>query len=193
MVHLLEEMEHYAHEENVPIMLPDGIEFLKQYILDHQYQTILEVGTAIGYSAIQIALLDPNIRVVSIERDEKRYQVAVENVKKFGLEHQITLIHQDALETVLYETFDLIFIDAAKAQYIKFFEKYQQYLNANGVIVSDNLSFHGYTTQKERIQSKNLRQLVQKINKYINFLKENKEFHTDFYEIGDGIGISKRV
>ena len=193
MVHLLEEMEAYANENHIPIMLPDGIDFLTDYIKNNKVTKILEIGTAIGYSAIKMALVDPRIHVVSIERDPERYRIAVENVHKAHLEQRIELIHKDAFDVVLEDTYDLIFIDAAKAQYIKFFERYKQYLEKDGVIVSDNLNFHGYTHQKERIDSKNLRQLVQKLNKYITFLHENKEFHTEFYEVGDGIGISRRI
>ncbi len=91
------------------------------------------------------------------------------------------------------EQFDLIFIDAAKSQYVRFFEKFSSNLISGGVIISDNLNFHGYTKQEARIESKNLRQMVGKIRNYIEFLKENKEFKTIFIELGDGIGISEKL
>lgn len=87
----------------------------------------------------------------------------------------------------------MIFIDAAKAQYIRFFEKYKSNLKDNGVIISDNLNFHGLTLDVNSIGSKNLKALVRKINNYKEFLVDNKEFQTEFLELGDGIGISKRV
>ena len=190
MVHLLE-LEQYAKENNVPIMLPDGIEFLLDYIKEHRVKKVLEIGTAIGYSAIRIALLSKDIKVTTIERDKERYEEAVKNVASFGLNEQIDLIFADALDVELTEQYDLIFIDAAKSQYIKFFEKFKKNLTLEGTIVSDNLGFHGLVENKENIPlSKNLRGLVRKINEYIDFLKKHQEFTTTFYQIGDGIGIS---
>ena len=188
----LKKIEEYAKENHVPIMEKEGITFLTDYIQKHSIKTILEIGSAIGYSAIKMALLDPEIQVVTIERDEERYKEAVKNREIFHLEKQITLLYQDAFDVELNDQYDLIFIDAAKSQYVKFFEKFKKNLKKDGVIISDNLNFHGYTHQKERIQSKNLRQLVGKIRNYIQFLEENEEFETSFFDIGDGIGVSKR-
>ena len=137
-----------------------------------------------------MANVNNQINVTSIERDEERYIEALKNIKKAKLEKRINVIFSDALDINLNEKYDLIFIDAAKSQYIKFFNKYKENLNNNGIIVSDNLSFHGLVEQKERIESRNLRQLVGKIRKYIDFLNENKEFKTKFYKVGDGIAIS---
>lgn len=96
------------------------------------------------------------------------------------------------LEVEINGKFDMIFIDAAKAQYIKFFEKFKYNLSDNGVIISDNLSFHGLTEPDVVIKNRNLRQLVRKINNYKQYLLENSEFKTEFYDIGDGITVSKR-
>lgn len=189
----LEEIESYAHEHNVPIMLPDGINFLTEYIKENQVCNILEIGSAIGYSAIKMALVNPKIHVTTIERDQERYDLAVKNIKTFHLEHQIDIILADAFSVTLEDKYDLIFIDAAKSQYIKFFEKFKQNLKDSGTIISDNLDFHGLTHTKERIESRNVRQLVRKINAYITFLEENKEFNTTFLTVGDGIGISKKI
>lgn len=188
---MLEEIEKYAKLENVPIMQKDGIDFLTNFIKEKNIKNILEIGTAIGYSAIKMALIDKNIKVTSIERDEVRYKKALENVKNFNLENQINLIFADALEVEINGSYDLIFIDAAKAQSIKFFEKYEPLLNKKGYIITDNLNFHGLVNSNEQM-SRNLRQLVRKINNYIEFLKENKNYKTMFYEIGDGISISQK-
>lgn len=189
----LEKLEYYAKEHHIPIMEKDGIEFLTNYIKENNIKNILEIGSAIGYSAIKMALIDPSIHIITIERDEKRYEEAISNINDFKLHNQIELIYSDAFDVELNQKFDLIFIDAAKSQYTKFFQKFEKNLNPNGVIISDNLNFHGYTHQKERIQSKNLRQMVRKINEYITFLEENKQFETTIYEIGDGVGVSKRL
>lgn len=185
------ELEEYAHKNNIPIMLNDGIEFLCEYIRKNEIKNILEIGSAIGYSAIKMALVDKNIKVTTIERDIERYNLAIKNIKNFGLENQITVILDDALNVDFKEKVDLIFIDAAKSQYIKFFEKFKINLNNNGVIVSDNLDFHGLVKSDEKIESRNVRGIVRKLRNYIEFLENNKEFKTKFYSIGDGIGISK--
>ena len=193
MVSILDSMEEYAKANNVPIMEPDGINFLTNYIKENNIKSILEIGSAIGYSAIKMCLVDSNIKVTTIERDEIRYNEAVKNIKEANMQDRINIIFDDAFNVDINGKYDLIFIDAAKAQYIKFFEKFKVNLNDNGTIITDNLKFHGLTKNIENIKSKNLKALVKKINNYVEFLKENKEFHTDFIDIGDGIGVSKRI
>ena len=188
----LEKIKEKALADHIPIIMDDTLEVIKERLTRNPPKRILEIGTAIGYSAIRMALLDKEIHITTIERDFKMYEKAKENISKFHLENQITLLFQDALEVLLSEQYDLIFIDAAKAQYIRFFEKFQHNLSFNGVIVSDNLQFHGLLFEREETLSRNVRGLVRKLKKYITFLKENKEFQTEFYSIGDGISISKR-
>lgn len=188
----MDEILKYAKDNSIPIMLSDGIEYLCNYINSNNYKTILEIGTAIGYSAIKMASIDTTIKVTSIERDIDRYNLAVKNVKKMNLNEQITLILDDALDFELTGNFDLIFIDAAKSQSIKFFEKYKHLLNDNGTIVTDNLNFHGLREKKNELKNRNTRQMMNKIDKYIDFLKENKEYKTTFIDTGDGISLSKK-
>lgn len=185
-------IEKYAEEYNIPIMEKEGIRFLTKYIEENNVKSILEIGSAIGYSAIKMALVNDNIKVTTIERDNNRYLEALKNIKNFNLDKRITLIYGDALLINLEDKYDLIFIDAAKGQYTKFFQKYSNNLSENGAIITDNLNFHGFVNQTERIINKNLRQLVDKIRKYIEFLKENVEFTTKFYKVGDGISVSRK-
>ena len=192
MIKDFKQIEKYAEEHNVPIMQKSGINFLTKFVAENNIKNILEIGSAIGYSAIKMALVNDKVKVTTIEKDDERYLMALKNIKEFDLEKRITLISGDALNVELGDKYDLIFIDAAKGQYIKFFEKYSNNLKRNGVIVSDNLDFHGLVEQEERIASKNLRQLVNKIRNYIDFLKTNTEFTTKFYKIGDGISISTK-
>lgn len=187
----MDRLEEFAKQNNVPIMQKDGIEFLENYIKENNIKSILEIGTAIAYSAIRMSNVNSNITITTIERNEKMYKIASDNIEKFGKKGQINIIYGDALDVEIDGKFDLIFIDAAKAQYIKFFEKFKKNLNSNGVIVSDNLDFHGLADNVENIESKNLKALMKKLNKYKEFLRENKEFNTEFYSIGDGISISK--
>lgn len=187
----LKALEKYAEENNVPIIQKEGLNFILNYIKENKVKKILEIGTAIGYSAISMALIDENIKITTIERNKEMFSLAKKNVKDFNLEKRINIIYSDALEAEIKDKYDLIFIDAAKAQYIKFFEKYKNNLNKNGVVITDNLNFHGLADHVEEIHSKNLKALVRKINNYKTFLKENKEFKTNFYEKGDGISVSK--
>jgi len=187
------EMEKYAKEYNVPIIEKESINFIKKYIQLNDVKSILELGTAIGYSSIQMASVDKDITITTIERDEKKYMEALKNIKKCDLEKQIEVVFQDALDVNLVgRTYDLIFIDAAKGQYIKFFEKFSHYLNPNGVIISDNINFHGLVGQDKSDMSKNLKGIVTKLENYIDFLRDNREFTTKFYDIGDGLSVSFR-
>ncbi|MCI9585932.1 MAG: O-methyltransferase [Bacilli bacterium] len=188
----MDRIEKYALENDVPIMQKEGILFLKDYIVKNNIKNILEIGSAIGYSACQMASTGSDVKIVTIERDELRYHEAVKNINELGYDNQIDIILADALEVEINGKFDMIFIDAAKAQYIKFFEKFKYNLSDNGVIISDNLSFHGLTEPDVVIKNRNLRQLVRKINNYKQYLLENSEFKTEFYDIGDGITVSKR-
>jgi len=185
-------MKKYADENNVPIMDTYGLKFLLNYIKRNNVKSILEIGSAIGYSAINMALVDPEIVVTTIEKDEVRYLEALKNIKRFNLEKRINLILGNALDIELEEKYDFIFIDAAKGQYTKFFEKFSSNVKKNGTIISDNIYFHGLVEQKERIEKKNLRQLVDKIKEYIIFLKDNEDFDTEFFKVGDGLAVSKR-
>lgn len=189
----LQLIEEYASENNIPIMQKDGIDFLVKYIKENNVKTILEIGSAIGYSAIKMALVDKDISVTTIERDADRYNIALKNIDEMKLNNQIEIYNADALDFDINKKYDLIFIDAAKSQYIKFFEKYKNNLNDNGTIISDNLEFHGLVKNPGLTNNRNTKQLVRKIGNYIEFLKDNKEFKTDFISIGDGIGISKRL
>ena len=189
----LKRIKEEALQNNVPIMEDDSINFITDYIVKKDVKKVLEIGTAVGYSSIVMALSSPWVRITTIESDKTRYLKAVENIKKMNLENRITLIYGDALEVEIKDKYDLILIDAAKSQNIKFFEKFEQNLDIYGTIITDNLSFHGMTSKKpEEIESRNVRGLVRKINNYKEFLKENKNYKTKIYNLGDTISVSER-
>lgn len=186
------EMEDYAQERNVPIIEKKSIAFIMKYIKNNNVKSILEIGSAIGYSAILMANASSDAFITTIERDEERYMECLKNVKACGLDKRINVVFQDALDVNLTSDlkYDLIFIDAAKGQYQRFFEKYKYFLKPEGTIITDNIKFHGYVGKSEKIDSKNLKSLVEKIEDYIEFLKDNEEFNTTFYDIGDGLAVS---
>lgn len=189
----IKNIKEYAKENKVPIMLDDGIDFLTTHIIKKQVKTILEIGTAIGYSSIVMALSSPNVKIVTIEKDKDRYMEAIKNVKKFNLEDRITLIFNDALDVKLKDKFDLIFIDAAKSKNIEYFNHFEKNLAPKGSIITDNMGFHGYVKKELKdIPNRNLRGIVRKIKNYIEFLNDNPRFKTNFYEIGDGLAVTER-
>lgn len=186
------EMEKYAQEHNVPIIEKDSIAFIMKIVKDNSIKNILEIGSAIGYSTILMASSKEDVYVTTIERDESRYMECLKNVKDVGFDKKINVVYQDALDVNLSNDikYDLIFIDAAKGQYIKFFEKFKYFLSDRGIIITDNIKFHGYVGKSDTLDNGNLKSLVKKIEGYVDFLKNNNEFVTKFYDIGDGLSIS---
>ncbi|MFD1736682.1 O-methyltransferase [Bacillus salitolerans] len=187
---LLAKMEQYAKENDVPIMELIGIEALLQLLRLVEPKAILEIGTAIGYSAIRMAKALPETKIVTIERDEERYNKALSYIKEANVENQIKVILSDALDVTISGTFDCIFIDAAKGQYTKFFEKYEQHLAKSGVIISDNVLFKGLVAANNT-DNRRIKSLVKKIQGYNDWLMNHPSYHTTILPIGDGIAISK--
>ncbi len=193
----IEEIRSYAKKNDVPIMKDAGMNFICTYIKDNNVKNVLEIGSAIGYSAIQFALAAEDVNVTTIEIDIDRFSRAVDNINSLELSDRIQIFNADALtfdidENCRNKKFDLIFIDAAKAQYIKFFEKYKHNLCEDGAIISDNLSFHGMVEGYLETQNYSTIKLLRKIKKYVSFLKCNPEFDTTFYKTGDGISVSRK-
>ncbi|MEC9484920.1 MAG: O-methyltransferase [Candidatus Izemoplasma sp.] len=186
---LLITLREYAKEHNVPIITREGERFLNQLIALSNAKHILEIGTAIGYSAISMTKKHP-VTITTIERDPSMIEAAKQNFNKADVTDRITLIEADALN---YEPkpkimFDLIFIDAAKAQYIKFFEKYTPFLKVGGIVVTDNLLFHGLIDQD--VDSRNLRQLLRKLDNFNQYIVSKADYDTEIYSIGDGMSVS---
>ncbi|HKL95638.1 MAG TPA: O-methyltransferase [Haploplasma sp.] len=179
-------IKDFALKNDVPIINDEGLAFIINKIKQYNIKTILEIGTAIGYSAISFTMNGAS--VTSVERNDLMHELAVKHVNELALNDKITLIHDDALTTELVTgKFDLIFIDAAKAQYEKFFNKYEKHLNEGGIIICDNLNFHNLDITKV---SRNTRQLLGKIDRFKEFLRNNEHFSTTFYDDGDGMSVS---
>lgn len=191
---IIDEILQEAYELHTPIIRDDAIQFMIRIIRESDIKEVLEIGAAIGYSAIMIATYtDANVR--TIERDEDSYLRAKKNIHKAGLDSRITIVHADALEYQIEEDYqcDLLFIDAAKAQYIKFFERYTKYLTKEGIVMADNLLFHGLVNNEELIETKNQAKLVRKIKAFNEYLMQHPDYVTTIHEIGDGLSVSKRI
>ncbi len=175
-----------ALKDNIPILSDEGIELIINEIKKRNLKTMLEIGTAVGYSSI---ILAPYLSfITTLERNEDLHKKALENIKEYQ-KTNIEAVLVDAHDYKPSRYYDLIFIDAAKAQYEKFFIKYKDFLTSEGIIICDNLNFHNLDINKV---SRGTRSLIKKIESFKMFLKENKEFETEFYNIGDGLSVSWR-
>ena len=185
---MLEDLKEYAISHHIPIITDEGLAFMKDVIEKHKVTHVLEIGTAIGYSAL--ALSHFGCYVDTIERDLVMIELAKENIKRYNHDHKVNLIEANALTyDGALSTYDLIFIDGAKAQYQKFFETYEKFLNPKGIILCDNLNFHHLDAKKV---NRNTRQLLNKLKQFKEFLTHHPHYDTEFYDIGDGISVSKR-
>ncbi len=188
---IIDEIREYGINNNVPIMSVESIDTITNIIKENNVSSILEIGTAIAYSTICFASIPCVEKITSVERDDDRYSLASLNVKNSEL-NNINLIHDDALNIEVNDKYDLIIIDAAKSQNRRFLDKFKNNLNENGIIIIDNLDFHGMVGKSSEIKSRNLRQMVRKIEKFIDYLDNQDEFDVKYIEVGDRLGICKK-
>ena len=186
---LLVEMEQYAQEHHVPIMQLSGIEALSQILRIQNPKSILEIGTAIGYSAIRMAKALPNTSIVTIERDTNRVEVAKQFIAKSNVESQITVIEGDALEVEIdrNSTFDAVFIDAAKGQYMKFFEKYSPLVPSGGVLYIDNMYMHGLSDLDIKEVPRRKRTMIRNLKTFTDWIMQHPDYTCAFFPVGDGL------
>lgn len=186
---ILLEMEQYAHEHFVPIMQLDAIEVLLQMLRLQNPKTILEIGSAIGYSALRMAEALPDSKIVTIERDESRAQLAKVFISKANKSQQITLITGDALEVELNpnDKYEALFIDAAKGQYLKFFEKYSPLVPSGGAIYIDNMYLHGLSDLPIEQVPRRKRTMVRNLRKFTDWIMNHPDYTSTFFPVGDGL------
>ena len=183
----------------VPIISDDSLMVVLSMMKLKNAKKILEIGTAIAYSAISFVSDDETRTVDTIERNELMYNEAIKNINCIGYNDKINVIYNDALlvdTSNFKKEYDVIFIDAAKAQYQKFFEKYIPFLKDNGVVITDNILFHGCVEQlvlnDENDLSKNVKNMAKKLDVYNNYLSTLEDFKTYYLNIGDGLAITVR-
>ena len=182
-----------ALEDHIPIIMDDTLEVIEKYLIDLKPKRILEIGTAVGYSAICFSkFLAEDGAIDTIERDEERIKEAKINIKNMNLEDKIHIYEGDAVEVLpnLQEKYDAVFIDAAKGKYPFFLKESLRMLNNNGIIFADNILYKGYVMSdynkhKQRTAVRNLRE-------YIAEITQNPDLETEILEVGDGLAISRK-
>ena len=188
----LEKIKKIAIEEHIPIIMDDTLEYIYKLYEGKRINNILEIGTAVGYSAICFTkfLKDDGI-IDTIERDEQRIEEAKSNIKKAEVENNINIIHGDAVEILptINKKYDMIFIDAAKGKYPFFLNQALRMLNKDGIILADNILYKGYVMSdynkhKQRTAVRNLRE-------YIKEVTENPNLETEILEVGDGLAVTR--
>ena len=188
---LLQEIKQKAIEEHIPIIMDETLEVIEKYLTNNKPKRILEIGTAVGYSAICFSdFLAKDGKIDTIEREKDRVEEAKRNFKNLELENIINIYEGDAVEILptLNEKYDMVFIDAAKGKYPFFLKQAIRMLNTNGIIFADNILYKGYVMSdynkhKQRTAVRNLRE-------YIKQVTENQELDTKILEVGDGLAVS---
>ena len=192
----LEQLERYAHETYVPVIRREMQSFLKVLLAIKKPMKILEVGTAIGFSTLLMCEYGPaGCQITTIENYQKRIPIARENFKKSGYENQITLLEGDAKDILkeLEESFDLIFMDAAKGQYIHFLPDVLRLLRTDGVLVSDNVLQDGDIWESRYLVERRNRTIHKRMREYLYTLKHHPQLVTAVLPVGDGITVSSKI
>ncbi|MBO7358030.1 MAG: O-methyltransferase [Lachnospiraceae bacterium] len=189
----LDKLEQYSIETNVPIVRKEMQQLIKYLLKQTQPKNILEVGTAIGFSSLlMLENLPKDSHITTIEKYEKRIPKAKENFEKFNATDRITLIEGDATEVLkeLTDTYDFIFMDAAKGQYINFFPDIMKRLEAGGILLSDNVMQDGDILESKFAVERRNRTIYKRMRDYLYELTHNEELTTVILPIGDGVTIS---
>ena len=183
-----------ARNNKVPIMQPEAMALVEQIIRVKAPWHILEIGTAVGWSAINMAIAGGNkVKITTVEREPQMIEAAKKNIRDFHLEEQIEVLHGDVLEigSILDERapFDMILIDAGKGHYQEYFTRFKSLLSSHGMVICDNVYFRGYVFQPDEAP-KRLKRLAQKMNDFNQWLAQHDDFETVFVPVGDGLSIS---
>ena len=190
---MIDDIKKKALNEDVPIIKDDGLVFLLKVIKERGCRDILELGTAVAYSAISMASLSKDIRIDTIEKNKDMYDRAIANIQNEGLQDQIT-VHFCPIEEFRTERkYDLIFVDAAKAQYMKYTDQFYDNLKEDGVFFYDNMIFHGMVYDPDSIKNRGTRALVKKLINFLELMRNDRRFDIMFCEdVGDGILLASR-
>ncbi len=191
---IIEQIKEKALEDHIPIIMDDTLEVVGKILEDKKPDRILEIGTAVGYSAIRFSkYLSDNGYIDTIERDEERISEAKQNIKDLNLEEKIHIYEGDALEVLptLTGPYDVVFIDAAKGKYPIFLSEALRMLASHGIIVADNVLYKGYVMSDYNKHKQ--RTAVRGLREFLKELTENENLTTEILEVGDGLAISKKM
>ena len=190
----IEQIKEKALEDHIPIIMDDTLEVVGKILEDKKPYRILEIGTAVGYSAIRFSkYLSDNGYIDTIERDEERISEAKQNIKDLNLEEKIHIYKGDALEVLptLTGPYDVVFIDAAKGKHPIFLSEALRMLASHGIIVADNVLYKGYVMSDYNKHKQ--RTAVRGLREFLKELTENENLTTEILEVGDGLAISKKM
>ncbi len=191
---ILEKIEKEAHENNVPIIRKEMESFLRVMLELKRPKRILELGTAVGYSAILMSeCIEKKSKIVTIENYEKRIPIAKQNIKDAGKEKVIELLEGDAMEimpTLQENQFDFVFMDAAKAQYIHFLPEVMRLMKKGAVLITDNVLQEGDLIESKYVVRRRDRTIHKRMREYLEVVKNSKDLETSIVPIGDGITVS---
>lgn len=191
---ILKEIENYALENSIPIVQRETAEFLELMVNIKKPLNILELGTAVGYSAILMSLSShKKNHITTIERDRNMIEIARKNIKKYNFEQCIDIIEGDCLEVLknIEGKFDLIFMDAGKAHYNHFLPYCLKVLDERGIIVADNVLFRGMVASDELVKRRKIT-IVKRMRKYLDMVSDRNKFITSIIPMGDGIAVTMR-
>ena len=192
MMNNFDQIKTKATLDKIPSMTQDGLFYCEHLILSQSISSILEIGTGYGIWSINMAQLNKDIHITSLELLEKRAKIAESNIQSMALQDQITLENVDALSYTPSKHYDFIFIDGPKSQNKVLFLKYLPFLNPNGYILVDNIDFHGETKTERSDQSRDLKQMVRKINDFKTWILNESDLNVIDLEIGDGLLLISR-
>lgn len=189
---LLLELERYAELNHVPIIHPEVAQLIRVLINIAKPKRILEIGTAIGYSALIMASAMPKDgKIISIEKREAMINIAEKNIASYGYSNMIKIIKGEAEEVLpnINDKFDFIFIDAAKGQYMEFFPHCIRNLTDGGIILSDNVLYKGMVASDEFVIRRK-KTIVKRMRNYLDYITSNKNLESSVIPIGDGVAIT---
>lgn len=189
----LAELLKEARSEHIPVIHTEAGRFLAVLLSIIRPKNILEIGTAIGYSAILMHdACGGDVKITTIEKDPQMIKRAKENLKKAGIEDDVTILSGDALDMISKAKgeFDFVFIDAAKGQYMKFFEEIKKKVHKESVVVTDNVLFMGKVAEPG-IPPRKHRTIVVNLREYLDMLCKSKEYDTSILPLGDGMAITR--
>ena len=189
---VIREIKQKALDDRVPIMEDEGMDFLCRFLQEKNIKSLLEVGTAVGYSSIMMASHNPQLHIMTLEQDEERYVEAVYNIKRCGLANRINAVCTNAREFETDEMFDVIFLDGPKSHNQQLFERYEGNLNPGGYFIIDDVWFHGFVDNPELLKTRRLKKLVSKLKRFTDNMMNNTEYECTYLKIGDGVLIARR-